>query len=85
MEGLKLFLSVCVFAAMIALCLLRFDWAGMTALVAGALGFLGWSLTGGNISWGERIGNGYVGAFMGVVLGYLAGGLAQILWQRLGN
>lgn len=85
MEALKLFLSLCVFGAMIALCLLRFDWAGMTALAAGALGFIGWTLTGGGVSWGERLGNGYVGAFMGLVLGYLAGGVAQILWERLAH
>ena len=85
MAGLKLILSLCVFAAMIVVCVMRWDWAGITGLAAGALAFVGWSLTGGHASMGERIGNGYIGAFMGLVLGFLAGGVAQLVWERLGH
>ena len=85
MEAVKLFLSLCVLGAMVVACLLRFDIAGLSGLAGGVLGFLGWFLAAGQSSWGERLGNGYVGAFVGLCLGFAVGGVAQVVWQRLGT
>ena len=83
MEALKLLLSLCILGAMIVLCVLRLDMAGYGGLAGGALGFIGWFLTGGHSSMGERLGNGYIGAFVGTCLGFLCGGAVMILLQKL--
>ncbi len=76
MDALKLLLSLGVYAAMILICILRPDYAGMGALIGGALGFVVRYLTGGN-SVAERLGNAYGGSLMGLCLGYAIGGIAQ--------
>lgn len=83
MEAIKLFLSLCVFGAMVLLCLLRLDWAGVTGLAFGLIGFVSWAYTGAPTSMGERLGNGYVGAFIGLCLGFALGGAAQFIWAQL--
>ena len=83
METIKLVLSLCVFAAMIALCLVRRDWAGFGGLGCGVIGFVGWFFTRGQASFGERLGNGYIGAFFGICLGFAIGGVAELFWRVL--
>ena len=83
MDTFKLTLSLCIFGAMIALCVLRFDWAGMSGLACGAIGFVGWFFTRGQTTLGERLGNGYIGAFFGICLGFALGGVAQLVWRQL--
>jgi hypothetical protein len=84
MATLKLTLSLCIFGAIIVLCLVRLDLAGVSALSAGALGFVGGYLTPGQSTVGERIGNAYIGAFVGLCLGFALGGLGQLIWQKFG-
>ena len=85
MEALKLTLSLGVFGAAICLCLMRLDFAGIGGLACGLVGFVGWFMTRGQASLGERLGNGYIGAFMGLCLGYAVGGAAEFIWTRLGS
>src|SRR5262249_12596197 len=83
MDNLKLSLSLCVFGAMIVLCVLRMDWAGVGGLGCGALGFVGWFAARGQTTLGERFGNGYIGAFFGLCLGFAMGGVAELIWRQL--
>ena len=85
MATLKLTLSLCVFGAIIVLCLVRLDVAGICALSAGAFGFIGGYLTPGQTTVGERIGNAYIGAFLGLCLGFAVGGVGQLMWQKFGQ
>lgn len=62
-----------VFAGMIALCVLWRDHGGLLGLGGGALLFLWGYFQGGQRSGEERLGNGYVGALMGLSLGFLIG------------
>lgn len=66
-------LSAAAFAGMIALCVLLWPYGGAGGLIGGALGFLV-RLGGRGLDWGERLGNAYVGALMGMPLGLLLGG-----------
>lgn len=77
MNGLRLLLSTAAFAGMIALCVLGWSYGGVGGLVGGALGFL-LRLGGSGLDWGERIGNGYVGALMGLPVGLLIGGFIMV-------
>lgn len=74
MSGLRLLLIVGAFAGMVALCVVLFDVGGVGGLIGGGLGFL-LRLGGRGIDWGERIGNAFIGALMGMPLGLLAGAL----------
>jgi hypothetical protein len=65
------------FAGMIALCVIGWNYGGAGGLIGGALGFL-LRLGGRGLDWGERIGNGYVGALMGMPVGLLLGGFYAI-------
>lgn len=67
-------LMVGAFAGMVALCIVGFNYGGAGGLIGGALGFL-LRLGGPGLDWGERLGNGFVGAMVGMPLGLLAGGL----------
>jgi len=40
-------------------------------------------LGGRGLDWGERLGNGYVGALLGLPLGLLGGGLYVFGWPAL--
>lgn len=73
MINLRLLLSIAAFAGMIALCVLGWNWGGAGGLIGGAIGFLV-RLGGRGLDWGERLGNGYVGALMGMPVGLLIGG-----------
>lgn len=73
MNGLRLLLVLAAFAGMVALCVLGWDYGGYGGLIGGAIGFL-IRLGGRGLDWGERLGNGYVGALMGMPVGLLIGG-----------
>lgn len=74
MGGLRLILIVVAFVGMIALSVLGFNYGGAGGLIGGALGFL-LRLGGRGHDWSERLGNGFIGALMGMPLGFLAGGI----------
>ncbi len=73
MIGLRLLLTAGAFVGMIVLCVLGWNWGGAGGLIGGALGFL-LRLPGRGLDWGERLGNAYVGALMGMPVGLLLGG-----------
>lgn len=73
MNGLRLILTTAAFAGMVALCVVGWNYGGAGGLIGGAVGFL-FRLGGRGLDWGERIGNGYVGALMGMPVGLLVGG-----------
>ena len=77
MNGLRLLLALAAFAGMIALCVLGWNYGGMGGLIGAGLGFL-LRLGGRGLDWGERLGNGYVGALMGMPVGLLIGGLTTV-------
>jgi len=72
--GLRLVLTIACFAGMVALCILGWSYGGMGGLIGGAVGFV-IRLGGRGLDWGERLGNGYVGALMGMPVGLLIGGV----------
>jgi hypothetical protein len=74
LNGLRLLLATAAFAGMVALCVLGWNYGGMGGLIGGGIGFLLRLLGGRGLDWGERIGNGYVGALMGLPVGLLLGG-----------
>ena len=73
MLGLRLLLTIAAFAGMIALCIFGWSYGGAGGLIGGAAGFL-LRLGGRGLDWGERLGNAYVGALMGMPVGLLIGG-----------
>lgn len=77
MNGLRLLLALAAFAGMVALCVLGWNYGGMGGLIGGGLGFL-LRLGGRGLDWGERLGNAYVGALMGMPVGLLIGGLITV-------
>ncbi|OQW57321.1 MAG: hypothetical protein A4S17_04980 [Proteobacteria bacterium HN_bin10] len=70
-------LALAAFAGMIALCVLGWNYGGAGGLIGGALGFLV-RLGGRGLDWGERLGNAYVGALMGMPVGLLIGGFIAV-------
>ncbi len=58
------------------------EYGGIGGLIGGALGFLA-GLGGRGLDWGERLGNGYVGALMGMPVGLLVGGAVILGWPAL--
>jgi hypothetical protein len=79
---MRVLLTVAAFAGMIALCIVGWPWGGAGGLIGGALGFLV-RLGGRGLDWGERLGNGYVGALMGMPVGLLLGGVYMLGWPAL--
>jgi hypothetical protein len=77
LNGLRLLLAVAAFAGMIALCVLGWNWGGMGGLIGGGIGFV-LRLWGRGLDWGERLGNAYVGALMGMPVGLLIGGFLTL-------
>lgn len=77
MNGLRLLLTTAAFAGMIVLCVVGWNYGGAGGLLGAAIGFL-FRLGGRGLDWGERIGNGYVGALMGMPVGLLLGGFYAI-------
>jgi hypothetical protein len=82
-NALRLILILAVCAGMITLCVLWFNLGGMWGLVGGGIGFLWGVGGGGQSSMGERMGNGYVGALMGLSVGMAAGAFTLLLWPQL--
>ena len=82
MDVVRLILSVAAFAGMIVLCVLGWSYGGAGGLIGGALGFL-LRITGRRLDLGERLGNGYVGALMGMPIGLLIGGVYTLGWPYL--
>lgn len=81
-EGLKWLLNFAAFAGMVALCILLFGVGGAGGLIGGALGFL-LRLGGRGLDLGERLGNAYAGALMGLPLGLLGGALYHYVWPQI--
>ncbi|MGE0742438.1 MAG: hypothetical protein AB7O98_13945 [Hyphomonadaceae bacterium] len=73
MNGLRLVLTVAAFVGMIALCIVGWNYGGVGGLIGGAIGLL-FRLGGRGLDWGERLGNAYVGALMGMPVGLIIGG-----------
>jgi hypothetical protein len=69
----RVLLTAVAFAGMIALCIILWRYGGAGGLIGGAIGFVV-RLWGRGLDWGERLGNGYVGALMGLPVGLLLGG-----------
>ncbi len=70
---MRLILTVAAFAGMIALCIVGWNYGGAGGLIGAALGFV-LRIWGRGLDWGERLGNAYVGALMGMPVGLLLGG-----------
>lgn len=70
---MRVLLTTIVFVGMIALCVILWPYGGAGGLIGGALGFVV-RLWGRGLDWGERLGNAYVGALMGLPVGLLLGG-----------
>ena len=79
MNRLRWLLILGVFAGMIALSVILWPFGGAGGIVGGALGFL-FRLWGRGMDMGERLGNAFVGALMGMPLGLLIGGLYTFAW-----
>jgi len=62
---------------MIALCVVGWEYGGAGGLIGGGVGFL-LRLGGRGLDWGERVGNGYVGALMGMPVGLFLGGVYAV-------
>jgi hypothetical protein len=76
-DGLRLVLATAAFLGMIALCVIGWNYGGAGGLIGGAVGFL-LRIGGRGFDWAERLGNGYVGALMGLPVGLLFGGAYSV-------
>jgi hypothetical protein len=74
---MRLILTVAAFAGMLALCVFGWNYGGAGGLIGAGVGFL-LRIGGRGLDWGERLGNGYVGALMGMPVGLLIGGAYAI-------
>jgi hypothetical protein len=74
---MRFLLSMIAFLGMIALCVLGWRYGGVGGLIGAALGFV-MRLGGQGLDWGERLGNAYVGALMGMPIGLLLGGFFAV-------
>ena len=81
-DALRWILSLAAFVGMAALCVIFLDIGGAGGLFGAGLGFLLRFVAKGG-DFGERLGNGYVGALMGLALGLMAGALGVYLWPAL--
>jgi hypothetical protein len=70
---MRLVLIIAAFAGMVALCVTGWNYGGAGGLIGGALGFV-LRIGGRGLDWGERLGNAYVGALMGMPVGLMIGG-----------
>lgn len=70
---MRVLLTIAAFVGMIALCVIGWNYGGAGGLIGGAVGFL-FRLGGRGLDWGERLGNAYVGALMGMPVGLMVGG-----------
>jgi hypothetical protein len=69
----RVVLTIGAFVGMIALCVILWPFGGAGGIIGAGLGFFV-RLWGRGLDWGERIGDGYVGALMGLPVGLLLGG-----------
>jgi hypothetical protein len=69
----RVLLITVAFVGMLALCVMLWRYGGAGGLIGAAVGFA-IRLWGRGLDWGERLGNGYVGALMGLPVGLLLGG-----------
>ncbi|MES1201030.1 MAG: hypothetical protein ABUS57_06230 [Pseudomonadota bacterium] len=83
MNTVRWVLSGAIYFAMVALCVFRFDLAGIGGLAGSALGFVFRVWTPGQDTVGERLGNGYVGLLMGICVGFVAGAIVQHFFPQL--
>ena len=83
MSGLRLILAALAFAGMLGLCVIGFSYGGAGGLIGGGVGFVLRLLGGRGLDWGERLGNGYVGALLGLPLGMICGGLYVFAWPSV--
>ncbi|MFT3729100.1 MAG: hypothetical protein QM759_14860 [Terricaulis sp.] len=83
MSGLRLIFAAVAFAGMVALCIIGFNYGGEGGLIGAGLGFVLRLLGGRGLDWGERLGNGYVGALLGMPLGMICGGLYVFAWPAV--
>lgn len=81
-DTLRWLFSLAVFGGMIALSLVGWEYGGAGGLIGGAIGFV-FRLWGRGLDWGERLGNAYTGALMGLSIGLLLGGLYALGWPYL--
>jgi hypothetical protein len=70
---LRLVLTLVAFVGMVALCVILWPYGGAGGLIGAGVGFF-LRLWGRGLDWGERLGNAYVGALMGLPVGLLIGG-----------
>lgn len=84
MNAVRWFLIIGMYAAMIAVCLIRFESGGLWGLIGGALGFALSYFAPGQDSFSERLGNGYVGSLIGGSLGFAGGALFYLALPHLG-
>lgn len=70
---MRLLLSIAVVAGMVALCIVGWPYGGAGGLIGGVIGFL-IRLGGRRLDWNERLGTAYVGALMGLPVGFMVGG-----------
>ncbi len=70
---MRVVLTTVAFLGMIALCVMLWRYGGAGGLIGAGVGFFV-RLWGRGLDWGERLGNGYVGALMGLPVGLLLGG-----------
>jgi len=82
LSGVRLVLIAGAFVGMIALSVIGFHYGGLGGLIGGALGFL-LRIGGRGIDWGERLGNAFIGALMGLPIGLLIGGVAYLIGPSL--
>ncbi|HVZ99070.1 MAG TPA: hypothetical protein VG841_02010 [Caulobacterales bacterium] len=83
MDTVRWVLSFAIYLAMVALCIFRFDLAGVAGLAGSALGFLVRVWAPGQDSVSERLGNGYVGLLLGICVGFAGGAIVQYFWPHL--
>ena len=75
--SLRFLFSLGIFGGMLALCVVGWNIGGVGGLIGGALGGL-FGLIGRGYDLGERLGNVYTGALLGMPIGLLLGGAYQV-------
>lgn len=85
MDGIRWGLSLVVYAAMVAACVLQFEYAGMGGLAGAGLGFLARFAWPGQSDMGERLGNGYIGSLMGMFAGFAIIGIGNYVYLNFAS
>lgn len=82
MGGLRLLLIIGAFAGMLLLSVIGFYYGGAGGLIGAGVGFV-LRLWGPGLDMGERLGNAFIGALMGMPLGLLAGGFWYLFGPQI--